>query len=37
MINGKWKNFPTDNNMQQKRSEKQVKEKEKVRNHGNFT
>jgi hypothetical protein len=37
MINSKWKNFPTDDVMQQKRSEKQVKEKEKVRNHGNFT
>jgi hypothetical protein len=37
MINPKWKNFSTDEEMQQQCSEKQVKEKQKVSQHGNFT
>jgi hypothetical protein len=37
VINGKWENFPTDNKMQEQGSGKQVKEKQKVLEHGNFT
>jgi hypothetical protein len=37
MINGKGKNFPPDYDMQQNSSGKQVKEKQKVSQHRNFT
>jgi hypothetical protein len=37
MINGKRENFPADDKMQKYCSAKQVKEKQKVSQHGNFT
>jgi hypothetical protein len=37
VINGERENFPTDNKMQEQCSGKQVKEKQKVSKHGNFT
>ena len=37
MINRKGEYFPSDNKMQQQGSGKQVKEKQKVSQHGNFT
>jgi hypothetical protein len=37
MINGKWEDPPPYDNMQQNCSEKQVKEKQKVGKHLNFT
>jgi hypothetical protein len=37
MINGKWKDFPPNDQMQQNSSSKQVKEKQKVSQHRKFT
>jgi hypothetical protein len=37
MVNGERENFPTDEKVQEQCSGKQVKEKQKVSKHGNFT